>query len=353
MATKQRDPDIDGWISDSAAQEHFNESFRNRKIINHKHVQISFFRNHGFSFPELISHQHLDTFVQLTGDIYPDLVRVFYANLACQDDLLISRVKGVDIYLTTDVWTDIAGFRISGIPAHRGFPGANRLDVYQGCLRDPKAKRDYSIFRAGGMKKDERVLAFLTAWILVPRNGNHAQLTTEDVFLLHAFKSNVLVDWSEVISDTMQKAIKLPNYPLPYAVFVCKILELYKVDFSGEASYTPNHTSLIGENALHHMGMSFRGNTWRFKDEPDSDPEDTADATRTRYEQDMLHMVTALFDQHHIWTTKLESIEHQLTSVQQQLEQLNTGRASPTPEAAADNADGSESEHFEDATDDE
>ncbi|QCE03934.1 hypothetical protein DEO72_LG8g1966 [Vigna unguiculata] len=173
------------------------------------------------------------------------------------------------------------------------------------------------------MKKDEQVLTFLTAWILVPRNGNQAQLTTEDVFLFHAFKSKILVDWSEVVSDTMQKAIKLPNYPLPYAVFVCKILELYKVDFSSEASYTPNHISLIGANALHHMGMSFRGNAWRFKDELDSDPEDAVDAsssaTRTHYEQEMLRMVTALFDQHQTWTKKLESIEHQLASVQQQL----------------------------------
>ena len=105
------------------------------------------------------------------------------------------------------------------------------------------------------------------------------------------------------------------------------------------------------------MGMSFRGNAWRFKDEPDSDPEDAADAsspaTRTRYEQDMLRMFTTLFDQHHTWMTKLESIEHQLTSVQQQLAQLNTGRASHTPEAAVDTAEGSESEQFEDATDDE
>jgi len=312
MATKQRDPDIDGWISDRDAQENFNDSFRNRKIINHKKVELPFFRNHDFTFPELISSQHLETFVQLIGDIYPDLVRVFYANLACEDDLLTSRVKGVNIVLTTDVWTSIAGFRISGIPAHRGFPGANRLDIYQGCLRDPKAKRDYSIFRTGGMKKDERVLAFLTAWILVPRNGNHAQLTTEDVFLIHAFKSNILVEWSKVVSDTMQKAIKLPNYPLPYVVFVCKVLEHYKVDFSGEASNIPNHTSLIGANALHHMGMSFRGNTWCFKDEPDNDPVDAADAsssaTRTHYEQEMLRMVTTLFDQHQTWTTKLESI---------------------------------------------
>ncbi|QCE03458.1 hypothetical protein DEO72_LG8g1482 [Vigna unguiculata] len=302
MTTKQRDPNIDGWISDPEAQENFNGSFRSRKIINHKHFELPFFRNHGFAFLKLLSSQHLETFVQLTGDIYPDLVRVFYANLACEEDLLTSRVKGVNIVLTLDVWTSIIVFRIAGIPAHRGFPGANRLDIYQGCLRDPTTKRDYSIFLAGGMKKDERVLAFLTAWILVPRNGNHAQLTTEDVFLLHAFKSNVLVDWSEVVSNTMQKAIKLPNYPMPYAVFVCKVLEHYKVNFSGKASYTPNHTSLIGANVLHHMGMSFQGTTWRFKDEPDEDPVDAADAsssaTRTHYEQEMLRMVTALFDQH-------------------------------------------------------
>jgi len=171
MATKQRDLDIDGWISDPEAPKNFNSSFRNRKIINHKHVELPFFRTHGFAFPELLSFQHLEAFIQLTGDVYPDLVRVFYANLTCEEDLLTSCVKGVNIVLTPDIWTSIAGFRIAGIPAHRGFPRANRLDIYQGCLRDPTAKRDYNIFRAGGMKKDERVLAFLIAWILVPHNN--------------------------------------------------------------------------------------------------------------------------------------------------------------------------------------
>ena len=129
------------------------------------------------------------------------------------------------------------------------------------------------------------------------------------------------------------------------------------MDFSGEASYTPNHTSLISANALHHMGMSFRGNTWCFKDEPDNDPVYAADAsssaTRTHYEQEMLRMVTTLFNQHQTWTTKLDSIEHQLTFVQEQLAQLNIGRAPHTPEAAVDTAEGSESEQFEDATDEE
>jgi len=86
----------------------------------------------------------------------------------------------------------------------------------------------------------------------------------------------------------MQKAFKLHNYPLPYAVFLCKVLEHYEVDFSREASYTPNHTSLIGANALHHMGMAFRGNIWCFKDELDTDLTDTAEpsfaASKTQYE---------------------------------------------------------------------
>jgi len=205
METKQQHPDIDGWISDPEIQANFNSSFCNLKIINHKHVELPFFRTHGFSFPKLLSFQSLEAFVQLKGNVYPDLVRVFYANLQCEEDLLTLHVKGVNIVLTPKIWTSSANFRIAGIPAHRGFLGANRLDIYQACLRDPIAKRDYNIFRISGMKKDERVLAFIISWILVPRNGNHAQLTTADVFLIHAFKSNILINWSEVVSDTMQK----------------------------------------------------------------------------------------------------------------------------------------------------
>ncbi|QCD79145.1 hypothetical protein DEO72_LG1g2784 [Vigna unguiculata] len=94
VATKQRDPDIDGWISDLEAQDNFGRSFRNRKIINHKHVELPFFHTHGFAFPDLLSLQNLETFVQLKGNVYPDLVRVFYANLECEKGLLTPRVKG-------------------------------------------------------------------------------------------------------------------------------------------------------------------------------------------------------------------------------------------------------------------
>jgi len=105
------------------------------------------------------------------------------------------------------------------------------------------------------------------------------------------------------------------------------------------------------------MGMAFWGNIWCFKDEPDAEPVDTVElsstASQTPYEQEMLRMVTTLLDHHHTWMSKLDSIEHQLSSVQEQLALLNIGRDTPNPEVVVDSVEGSESEQFEDATDDE
>ena len=42
-------------------------------------------------------------------------------------------------------------------------------------------------------------------------------------------------------------------------------------------------------------------------------------------------MITMLFDHHHTWMSKLDSIEHQLFSVQEQLALLNIGRDPPNP----------------------
>jgi len=47
------------------------------------------------------------------------------------------------------------------------------------------------------MKIDDRVLAFILAWILVPRGSNHAQLNIEDILLMHALKERIQVDWFE------------------------------------------------------------------------------------------------------------------------------------------------------------
>jgi len=62
----------------------------------------------------------LKRFLELTGNIYPDLVKVFCTNLQFSGDALVSRVKGVDMVITNDVWTVVAGLKFSRIIINRG-----------------------------------------------------------------------------------------------------------------------------------------------------------------------------------------------------------------------------------------
>ncbi|KOM56067.1 hypothetical protein LR48_Vigan10g195900 [Vigna angularis] len=51
------------------------------------------------------------TRVQMKGDWYPDLVRVFYNNLKNVNGDIQLRVKGVNIYIDNNVWLQVAGLK--------------------------------------------------------------------------------------------------------------------------------------------------------------------------------------------------------------------------------------------------
>ncbi|KOM38198.1 hypothetical protein LR48_Vigan03g158000 [Vigna angularis] len=48
------------------------------------------------------------------------------------------------------------------------------------------------------MKRDERLCAFVIAWIMLPKGGNHVILTIEDVYLIHALKGRIQTNWTIV-----------------------------------------------------------------------------------------------------------------------------------------------------------
>ena len=49
----------------------------------------------------------------MKGNIYPDLIRVFYTNLKFEGNNLVSHVKGLDIEITHEVWAVVAGLRLT------------------------------------------------------------------------------------------------------------------------------------------------------------------------------------------------------------------------------------------------
>lgn len=105
------------------------------------------------------------------------------------------------------------------------------------------------------MKKDDRLAIFIISWILMPKGSNHAQATTEDLYLLKALNKNIQVDWPAAISNNMLKVTRLEYAKLPYFVFIPKILIHFGVDCIGESNESYNRTNMINHEALHMMKM--------------------------------------------------------------------------------------------------
>jgi len=71
---------------------------------------------------KLLKDQLLRRFLEMKGNIYPDLFWVFYINLKFEGNNLVSLVKGVDMKITHDVWTAVAGLKYAGLRINKGNP---------------------------------------------------------------------------------------------------------------------------------------------------------------------------------------------------------------------------------------
>ena len=68
----------------------------------------------------LLKGQLLKRLLEMKGNIYPDLIRVFYANLKFDGNNLVSHVKGVDMEITHEVWTVVIGLKYAGMRINKG-----------------------------------------------------------------------------------------------------------------------------------------------------------------------------------------------------------------------------------------
>ena len=129
----------------------------------------------------------LRCFLEMSGKIYPDLVKVFYPNLQFNGDTLLSHVKGVNLEITNEVWTVVIGLMFSDLRINNGNIRAvdefNKMQFYKSCLKNPLSRvRKFSV---GGLKLSERLVAFIVSWILTPRGSNHSTFSEEDLVLVY------------------------------------------------------------------------------------------------------------------------------------------------------------------------
>ncbi|XP_068502140.1 uncharacterized protein [Phaseolus vulgaris] len=204
----------------------------------------------------------------MKGNIYPNLIRVFYTNLKFVGNNLVSHVKGVDMEITHEVWTVVTGLKYVGLRINKGNIGVvedfNKIQYYKSCFKNPQAQARTCF--VGGLKLNERLLALIVTCILTPRGRNHYVLTEEDLIYIYYIMSKVKINWIHIIKEHMQKSMRLSDYHYPYAILISKILNYFEVDLEEETSELVKSTHEVNNGSLCKMGFIKIGGRWVSKD---------------------------------------------------------------------------------------
>jgi len=103
--------------------------------------------------------------LELTGNVYPDLVKVFYTNLTLDGKNIVSYVKGVKMKVTSEVWNSVAEIKYYGLKVGKGNTSGiqefNKIQYYRSCMRNPA--QSISRFHAGNLNLTPRLVAYIIA----------------------------------------------------------------------------------------------------------------------------------------------------------------------------------------------
>ncbi|KAF1863171.1 hypothetical protein Lal_00012481 [Lupinus albus] len=184
-------------------------------------------------------------FLELKGQVYPTLVREFYANFRYKDGKYWSMISGNLFELNDDIFMNVGGLSSSGYGIGDCSWVKENFDpteVYKSFLRGP-----HFTFR---------------------RNTNHAQPTVNDLRFMYAVKNNVMINWPEEILKIMNSVSLSQSKLLPYSIFISRIVDYLHIDVSNTiiVEYT-DKDHLVGESLIHKMGIYKYGTTWKYQED--------------------------------------------------------------------------------------
>ena len=117
-------------------------------------------------------------------------------------------------------------------------------------------------FSVGGLKLNERLIAFIVTWMLTPRGSNHYTLTKEDLIFIYCIMNKTKINWIHVFKEHMLKSIRLCDYHYPYAILITIFLHYFKVDLEDEQSELVKTTSEVNNGYLSRMGFTKVNGRW-------------------------------------------------------------------------------------------
>ncbi|KAF1891330.1 hypothetical protein Lal_00016961 [Lupinus albus] len=228
-----------GLLANDTQRKVFEENFHGRAIFTPKYGNIGNFEFEDFLFLYLLRQQKLFDFYCESNDIYPELVRVFYCNMNFRKNHMTSHVKGKDIVLDMKTFSSIC----CDIPMIGDIIGISKEEIErrkQQSLGETVKNRD--ILSAGYLTLEDRLIHYFLSYVILPKFSNHSQISDIELQLMHAIKFNIKINWTKIIMNQMWH-VRGSQSPLPYAIFITKILEHFGVPLEDEIRYRSYHSS--------------------------------------------------------------------------------------------------------------
>ncbi|KAF1891363.1 hypothetical protein Lal_00016995 [Lupinus albus] len=260
-------------LANDAQRKVFEENFHGRAIFTPKYDNIGNLEFEYFLFPYLLRQQKLFDFCCEANDIYHELVRVFYCNMNFRKNLMTSHVKGKDIVLDMKTFSsiccdipmigDITGF---GLVCE--WDDYDRKKFYLSICRISKEEierrkqqslgetiKNMDILSAGYLTLEDRLIYYFLSYVILPKFSNHSQISDIELQLMYAIKFNIKINWTKMIMNQMWH-VRGSQSPLPYAIFITKILEHFGVPLEGETKVALNfRESKVDIEVVHKMGF--------------------------------------------------------------------------------------------------
>ncbi|CAL0323471.1 unnamed protein product [Lupinus luteus] len=212
--------------------------FQGRKPTYVRYVDLTWMAEQHFEFPHEFEAQGAVQFLELKGQVYPTLVREFYANFRYKDGSYWSMISGRLFELDENLFMNVGGLSSNGYGIGDCAWVKETFDageVYKSFLRGPHLYIQGELTKAGSLSVENRLLHYLIAYILVQRNTNHAQPTVND---------------------------------LRFIIFISRVVEYLYIDVSDTIiiEYT-DKDHLVGESLIHKMGIYKYGNIWKYQED--------------------------------------------------------------------------------------
>ncbi|KOM31376.1 hypothetical protein LR48_Vigan01g093100 [Vigna angularis] len=267
----------------------------------------------------------------MKGDWYPDVVRVFYHNLNIVNVDIHSRVKGINIHIDNFIWMLLTRLEAEGassyLPNSEINQSLRKRDLYKSWLRFPERYPIERLFVHERLRIKEKIIAYLLAWVILPGRLIRDRMSTEDVYLLHAIKSNIPTNWVEVIKNHMMNVVFKKSHYLPYAVFISKVLEIQGVNVNGEQRCSCSGINVINRNTIASLGLVKTVKGWCFKSEENlsySSGSNLATKAECTYFTPETNFERFAAEQFRILNEKFNNFERRFNEAQQRKEDNNS-----------------------------